>query len=91
MTFGKINYAEFTPLTGMPQDVATAWYGGVKDLVGAEYQPLLYLGNQVVKGTNYFFIAEETLITHPPIKRVVKVVINEFQGASEIISVEEIL
>lgn len=89
--FGKINYANFTALTSMPQEAATAWYGGVKGLVGAEYRPLLYLGNQVVKGINYFFIAEQTLTTNPPIKRVVKVVINEFQGASEIISVEQIL
>lgn len=89
--FGKINYADFTPLTSMPQEAATAWYGGVKGLVGAEYRPLLYLGNQVVKGINYFFIAEQTLTTNPPIKRVVKVVINSFQGVNEIISVEEIL
>lgn len=89
--FGKINYANFTALTSMPQEAATAWYGGVKGLVGAEYRPLLYLGNQVVKGINYFFIAEQTLTTNPPIKRVVKVVINSFQGVNEIISVEEIL
>ena len=88
--FGKINYAKFESLEQMPQEAANAWYG-VKGVVGASYTPLLYLGNQSVKGTNHFFIAEQTLMTNPPIQRVVKVVINSYRGEHEIVSVEEVL
>lgn len=36
------------------------------------------------------FIAEQTLITNPPIRRIVKLVINELNGEYKLVSVEEI-
>ena len=89
---GKINLAEFKELTSMPQGAASAW-GGFEDLglTGAGYKPLLYLGSQVGKGTNYFFIAEQNLITNPPVRKVVLMVINGLNGVYELASVEEIL
>ena len=89
---GKINLAEFKELTGMPQKAASAWSGFEElGLVGAGYKPLLYLGCQTVKGTNYFFIAEQTLMTNPPARKVVLLAINVFNGKFELSSVEEIL
>ena len=79
--FGKLNLEEFTGLTSMPQKAASAWSGFESaGLVGASYKPLLFYATQLVKGTNYYFIAEQTLTTHPIIRRVVKLVINEFEG-----------
>ena len=88
--FGQICLEGFVGLTSMPQKAASAWTGAFEDLVGAEYKPLLFYATQFVKGVNYFFIAEQTLITNPPIRRLVKVIINEFDGKYDLVDVEEI-
>lgn len=91
MSLGKIQLAEFRALTTMPQKAASAWAAFEElNLVGAAYKPLLYLGSQVVKGVNHFFIAEQTLITNPPVRKVVLMALNEFNGAVELSQVEEI-
>ena len=65
--FGKINLENFDGMTKMPQKAATAWAGAFGEpLAGASFKPLLYLGDQLVNGTNYYFIAEETLATRCP-------------------------
>ena len=88
--FGKLNLEEFTGLTSMPQKYQSAWTGACEGLVGASYKPLLFYATQLVKGVNYYFIAEQTLITNPIIRRVVKLVINEFEGKYELVDVTEI-
>lgn len=89
--FGKLNLEEFTGLTSMPQKAASAWSGACEGLVGASYKPLLFYATQVVKGVNYYFIAEQTLLTNPIIRRVViKLVINEFGGKYELVDVTEV-
>ncbi len=77
--FGKIELENFKGLTAMPQKAASAWDAAEK-LVGAKYVPLIYLGKQAVKGTNYFFIAEQTLQTAESERNVVILCINEFNG-----------
>lgn len=62
----------------------------MEGLVGASYKPLLYYGKQLVNGVNYYFIAEQTLVTNPPIRRIVKLVIHEKDGEYKLASVEEI-
>ena len=63
--FGKIELAQFEPLTKAPQDAASAMCVFEGEIVGAGYKPILYLGKQVAKGTDYFFIAEQ--VYHKPI------------------------
>jgi len=90
--FGKIQLEEFKGITTMPQNAASA-FSAIEGLVGATYKPLLYLGKQIVKGTNYYFVAEQTIVTSPLIRRVVKLAINEFDGKYELVpeSVEDIV
>lgn len=90
--FGAIELAKFDGLTKMPQDYASAWTA-VEGLVGASYKPLLCLGKQVVKGTDYFFIAEQTFMTYPVRRRVIKLTIHGFNGEYELIdeSIEDLL
>ena len=79
--FGKIKLEEFKGLTAMPQKAASAWSGAeLENLVGASYKPLLYLGSQIVKGTNYFFIVEITVPYSGEIRKVALLAINEFDG-----------
>ena len=89
--FGAIELEQFKACA-LPQEYASAWTA-VEGQLGASFKPLLCLGKQVVKGVNYFFIAEETLVTHPPKRRVIQLTIHGFNGEYELIgeSIEEIL
>ena len=87
--FGKVKLENFVGLTSMPQKAASAW-SAVDGLVGASYKPILFYGTQLVNGVNYYFIAEQTLTTNPPVRRLVKVIICENGGKNEIVGVEEI-
>lgn len=92
--FGKIQLEEFKGLSAMPQRAASAWSGaGLDNLVGANYKPLLYLGSQIVKGVNYFFIAEITVPYSAEIRKVALLAINEFDGKYTLVkeSIEVIL
>ena len=59
-----------------PQKAASAFTAITGGLVGADYQPVLYVGSQVVNGTNYCILAVQTLTTAEPEKRLVKMIIN---------------
>lgn len=63
----------------MPQPYASAWTTA-EGLTGASYKPLMTVGKQQAKGTNYWFIAEQTMSTSTPEKHIVTIAINEFQG-----------
>lgn len=68
------------------QKAASAWNGiEWSALMGASYKPLLYVGTQIVKGVNHCFIAEQTLITREPVKHIVTIKINEFDGEYTIV------
>ena len=89
---GSIQLEEFKVLTKMPQKAATAWSAGFSGFVGADYEPLLFVGTQIVKGINYWFIAEQKTVTRNPERHIVKVAINEFKNVYEVVpqSIERI-
>lgn len=91
--FGKIEFENFEGLTKLPQKAASAWAAVDGGLVGASYKPLLYIGKQTVRGVNHWFIAEQTLVTNPPVKHIVTIAINEFNGVYAIVpsSIEVII
>ena len=91
--FGKIDFVEFEGLSKMPQEAASAWSAVDGGLCGASYKPLLFVGKQVAKGTNYWFIAEQTLVTNPPVKHIVTIAVNAFNGTYAIVpsSIEVII
>ena len=91
--FGKIEFENFEGLNAMPQKAASAWSAADNGLCGASYKPLLYIGEQVAKGTNYWFIAEQTLITNQTVKHIVTIAINEYNGVYAIVpsSIEVII
>lgn len=82
---GAIQFENFEGLTEMPQRAASAWAAVNAGIVGASYKPLVFVGTQVVKGVNYWFIAEQTLITNPPVKHIVKIAVNEFNGVYAVV------
>ena len=76
---GEIEFEPFEGLTKMPQGFASAW-SKAEETTGASYKPLMCVGKQIAKGTNYWFIAEQTLILATPEKHIVTIAINEFGG-----------
>ena len=65
--------------------------GKIAELVGASYRPLLFVGTQITRGTNFIFIAEQTTITAKPERHLVTVVINEFENNYEIADIEKLV
>lgn len=82
---GKIEFVEFKGLESMPQKAASAWAAVDGGLCGASYKPLVYIGTQQVRGVNHWFIAEQTLVTNPPVKHIVTIAVNEFNGVFAIV------
>ena len=83
---GAIEFNVITDMTKLPQKVASAASAiETAGLVGASYKPIVFCGTQLVRGTNYLFIAEQTLVTATPTKRVVSLKVNEFQGKFELV------
>ena len=64
------------PATSLPQDVASALGCVNSGILGATYQPIWYVGKQVVNGMNHFFIAEEIRMTKKQSKAIVGLVVN---------------
>lgn len=84
--FGKIEFEKFEGVTKLPQKAASAWSALESNgLCGASYKPILYVGAQTVKGVNHWFIAEQTLVTATPEKKLVTLAINEFNGIYAVI------
>ena len=72
----------------LPQKVATDFTAVTSELVGAEYEPIAYLGSQQVNGTNYRILALMRTVTATPEKKLVKMIINEApDGSVRLVSV----
>ena len=83
---GKINFNIITDLTKLPQKVASAMSEIENpEVVGASYKAVMYVGDQLVRGINYWFIAEQTLTTRDFDKHLVLIAVNEFENKFEIV------
>ena len=61
----------------LPQKAQSAFTAVMSDLVGADYEPICYLGSQTVNGTNYRILCIKTPVVADGEKSVVKVIVNE--------------
>ena len=75
-TFGGYEILNI-PANKLPQDVASA-IGAVNSnpLLGATYNPIWYVGKQLVNGINHLFIAEDIRSTKNKDKSIVGLIIN---------------
>lgn len=82
--FGSIELSEIfggfeilnIPTNKLPQEVASAISVANSNLLGATFNPLWYIGKQIVNGVNYFFIAEDIRSTKNKDKSIVGLIIN---------------
>ena len=74
------------PITNgrLPQKLASAMGIINEDLKETRYEPIFHIGNQVVKGMNYFFIAEKIRATKTIEKSLVGLIINIPPGPGSI-------
>lgn len=61
----------------LPQKVQSAFTAVTSELVGADYEPIAYLGSQTVNGTNYRILALMRLVVPNAEKKIVKMIIHE--------------
>ena len=74
--------------TALPQKVQTDFTAVTSELVGADYEPIAYLGSQSVNGTNYRILALMRAVTPNAEKKLVKMIINEApDGSVRLVSV----
>lgn len=81
--FGTFQLEQFKACE-LNQEAASAW-SAVENLVGAGYKPLLYVGKQVARGTDYVFVAEQTIMSNPPVRRVISFTINCINGNYDLV------
>lgn len=87
MTLGGWNLDEVKGTT-LPQKVQTNFTAVTGELVGAEYEPIAYLGSQQVNGTNYRILALQRVVAPNAEKRFVKIIIHEeLDGSVRLVSV----
>ena len=83
---GKINLDIITDLTKLPQKQATAMAKIENpELTGGRYKVHMYIGDQPVNGTNYWFIAEQALSTRESDEHLVLIAVNEFDFKFEVV------
>lgn len=74
----------------LSEELSCLFDSTMRGLVGVGYTPLFYIGHQVVKGTNHYFIAQAKGIYPGAEPYAVMICINEFQKVNSIISIEKI-
>ncbi len=76
----------------LPERAATAFSKAIGGLVGVNYIPVLYVGHQIVSGTNYCIICKTTTVTNPPMPGCKAVYIYEsLDGTCSIIKIEDVI
>ena len=72
-----------------PQKVASALAD--LQLVGAMYEPIAYVGSQVVNGTNHAVLAKQVLTTGKDVENVVVMIFNEKDGTVALSGIDRVL
>ncbi len=75
----------------LPKDVEKGFKELTEHIEGASYEPVLYVGSQVVAGVNYMIICKQTLLDKEATQHVVKLIINIFNEKWSIVSIDEII
>ena len=86
MATGAIEFTKMKTCI-LPQVLNNAFYEVTSKLMGAKYVPVLYVGSQIVHGTNYYLIAEQTLMNANKTKHIVKMVINVNEGGNSLVEI----
>lgn len=64
--------------TDIPEDAMEVWKARFEGFVGSDISPIALLATQLVNGTNYVFLAEQSPVVPNPPKKVVLITLNNF-------------
>ena len=74
----KLGGWKINPVVGaMPQKVATGFGEAAEKLMGADYEPICYLGSQTAHGVNHAVLAKQTLVVPGAKPNIVLMKFNE--------------
>ena len=77
--------------SGFPQKVATALGEIGEKLIGALYDPIAYLGSQVVNGTNHAVLAKQTVLAGRDVENIVVLIFNEKGQDCHLVNIERVI
>lgn len=63
----------------------------IQGLIGVSYTPILYIGSQIVKGVNFYIIAESKIVRNGSDPYPSIITINVFQNESTLIGIEPLI
>lgn len=87
----KTTMVDITEEATLDEGLQYAFDMAVRPLVGAIYKPLAYVGKQIVKGTNYYFICSARRVHPDSIPYPAVVCVNQFDGAFMVVSIEPLI
>ena len=82
---------DITEETNLSEDLQYAFDMAVRPLVGVVYKPLAFVGKQVVKGVNLYFICSARRVYPGSKPYAAMVCVNQFEGAFVVVSIEPLL
>ena len=75
----------------LPQKVQSVFTSVTSEIVGADYEPIAYLGSQLVNGTNYRVLCIQRIVSPNSEKRIVKMILHEdLDGTPRLVSVSRL-
>jgi hypothetical protein len=74
-----------------PQKVASALADINTQIVGAEYNPIAYVGSQEVNGVNHAILAEQVLTTGKDVRNIVMLILNEKEDKFTIAGIDRLV
>lgn len=86
-----INDAELIEGTTPDMNLLENFKKATEKLLGVDYTPVLFLGQQVVRGTNYSFVAEAKTVRPNAEPYAVVMTINVFQEEALVIRIEPLM
>ena len=81
---GELGGYEVNVTTDIPVEAMKAFEESIKTLVGTKYEPIAYLGSQVVNGVNYKLMVTAEAVTKDPVKKLAVMTVNRKETALEV-------
>lgn len=88
--FGGVKVVEQTKATNLTPEAQKAWDEAMGEFVGANYEPISFVGDQMVTGRNYIYLCSQELVVKEPVRHVAIVTINEFGGQYTVTNIERL-
>ena len=74
----------------LSKELKIIFESATKSLIGVGYRPLFYIGKQVVRGMNYYFLAEARIMYPDSEPFLVEICVNEFNSQISVVSIEKV-